>query len=86
MGRGTENSVEKLLEKANTSEKNYVLEIFLDIAGAFDNAWWPKIIVQLHDFRVNRKELGVVKDYFRERYAILLKKKNCFQCDAHKDR
>ena len=52
--------------------------VFLDIAGAFDNAWWPRIIVQLKDFGIRGKELEVITDYFRERFAIL-KFRGCYQ-------
>lgn len=53
------------------SRKKYVLGIFLDIGGAFDNAWWDKIIVQLANFGIKGKEIQVIKDYFRNRKPIL---------------
>lgn len=37
-GKGTEDAVVELLQKVNATEKKYVLRIFLDIAGAFENA------------------------------------------------
>lgn len=37
-GKGTEDAVVELLQKLNATEKRYVLRIFLDIAGAFENA------------------------------------------------
>ena len=71
VGRGTEDAILDVLEEVNNSRENYVLSIFLDIAGAFDNAWWPRILVQLQDFGVKGKEFGCIKDYFKDRYAIL---------------
>lgn len=31
----------------NSSEHKYVVDIFLDISGAFDNAWWPMLLLKL---------------------------------------
>lgn len=42
----------------------------MDIAGAFENAWWPKIITQLKEFGICGKEIEDIKDYFRNRYAL----------------
>jgi hypothetical protein len=70
-GRGTEGAVMEVLDRVKASAENLVLAVFLDIAGAFDTAWWPKILVQLRDVGVQGKELEVVKDYFRDRHAIL---------------
>lgn len=33
----------KVLDKVKSSAGNYILAAFLDIAGAFYNAWWPQI-------------------------------------------
>lgn len=80
-GRGTEDAVVQLLENVKTTEKIYLLGIFLDIAGAFDNAWWSKIVGQLNEFGVRGKEIGVIKDYVKGRYAIIncreVKKERC---------
>ena len=38
-GRGTEGAVNEVLDRVKSSAENYVLAVFLDIAGAFANAW-----------------------------------------------
>lgn len=62
--------IDVMVEVNGTNEK-YVLAVFLDITGAFDNGWRPKIIVQLRDFGIVGKQIDVIKDYFRSRYALL---------------
>ena len=68
-GRGTEGALVEVMDRVRASDKTYLAAVFLDIGGAFDNAWWPRIIVQLKDFGIRGEELEVIKDYFR--FAIL---------------
>lgn len=70
-GRSTDDAIIDVLQTIENSEDKYVLGIFLDITGAFDNAWWAKIVVQLNEYGVIGNELNVIKDYFIDRYAIL---------------
>ncbi|CAK1585737.1 unnamed protein product [Parnassius mnemosyne] len=45
-GRSTVTALRVLLSTARYSQSCYVQAIFLDIAGAFDNAWWPMMMVK----------------------------------------
>lgn len=61
----------QVLDQLNSTERKYAIGVFIDVAGAFDTAWWPRILVQLHEFGITGKEYGVIRDYFRDRYAVL---------------
>lgn len=69
--RGTEGAVLEILDRVQGSNKNYVLTVFLDIAGAFDNVWWPRINVKLNEYGITGNEIDVIKYYFEDRHAIL---------------
>ncbi len=51
------------------AQKGFALIIALDISGAFNYAWWPKIICQLKDKKCPKNLLMTTKSYFNERYA-----------------
>lgn len=47
---GGSNTITAIMDFGNfvgVTERRYVLGVFLDISGAFDNAWWPFIITSL---------------------------------------
>lgn len=70
-GRSTEDAIIDVLQTVDNAPEKYVIGIFIDIKGAFDHAWWAKIILQLKEYGIHGSELEVLKDYFRNRYAIL---------------
>ena len=45
-GRSTLSALTDILRTAADSRSKYVQAIFLDISGAFDNAWWPMILLK----------------------------------------
>ncbi|GBP65871.1 Retrovirus-related Pol polyprotein from type-1 retrotransposable element R1 [Eumeta japonica] len=45
-GRSTSTALNFILGVARESECKYVQCIFLDISGAFDNAWWPMLMTK----------------------------------------
>lgn len=51
--------------------EKYILIVFLDVAGTFNNTWWPKILVQLRYFGNKGKDIKLIKNYFWETYALL---------------
>lgn len=51
-----------------TREK-YVLRVFVDFKGAFDNLCWDIILSKLASARIN--EIGIWRDYFHDRRACI---------------
>lgn len=41
LGRDTKDSILKVINIVSSSESDYVLDISLDISGAYNNLWWP---------------------------------------------
>lgn len=60
MSKWTESRVEK-----------YVLGVFLDISGAFDNAWWPAVLHQMKELGAEERVIRITRDYLVGRSAIL---------------
>lgn len=46
--------------------------VSLDIAAAFDNAWWPLIIQRLKLMDVDETTIDILRDYFRDRFVHLV--------------
>lgn len=65
--RGTTDLLLKLKSDIDTAQETYVATIFLDIAGAFDHAWWPAALNTLRDAGCASNLLGVLRDYVRGR-------------------
>ncbi|GBP95201.1 RNA-directed DNA polymerase from mobile element jockey [Eumeta japonica] len=68
----THTVLESILGVARDSTSKYVQAIFLDIFGAFDNAWWPKrgrcppnLYKMLNNYFADRK----VRMYIRNRLS-----------------
>ena len=51
------------------TEEKYVLGIFVDFKGAFDNLEWPVLLNRL--WEIGCEETDVWKDYFSERYVCV---------------
>ena len=45
--------------------------VSLDVRGAFDAAWWPRILSNLRDLRCRKNLYALSLDYFRNRVATL---------------
>ena len=70
-GRSTEDAIMKLREIVESSECKYVLAIFLDIKGAFDNVWWPSVLYELKRKRCPKNIYKLIKDYLSERKVLI---------------
>lgn len=46
--KGTDDAFLSLRRAIKFTEKKYVITIFVDIEGAFDNLWWPAILAFSH--------------------------------------
>ncbi|MBK5647810.1 MAG: hypothetical protein I4N51_12605 [Acinetobacter sp.] len=70
-GKSTEDAVNVFCDKIKELKEDnckYVMGIFFDIVGAFDNFWWPSLLTEL------KKKIGVypkiwnlIKNYFSNR-------------------
>lgn len=70
-GRTTVDAIEFVLAEVRGARERgqYCAVIALDIAGAFDNAWWPRIIWELERRDCPRNLIRLVKSYFSDRRA-----------------
>lgn len=66
-GRSTEDAFISLRHGVASSDKKYVVAIFVDIKGAFDNIWWPGIIHRIVQAGCSDTLISVIKDYFNNR-------------------
>lgn len=66
-GRSTEDAVVKMRELVKNSSQKYVVILFFDISGAFDNAWWPAILSNLIDRNCPRNLYNVLNSYLSNR-------------------
>lgn len=47
--RSTEDALNCVVEMTHRSKDRYVMAVFVDIAGAFDNLWWPALFRELRE-------------------------------------
>ncbi|CAK1591435.1 unnamed protein product [Parnassius mnemosyne] len=66
-GRSTVTALRVLLSTARYSRACYVQAIFLDISGAFDNAWWPMMMVKAKRGGCPPNIYKMLVDYFTSR-------------------
>lgn len=65
----TEDAWYSVRQKVQNSDKEYVLGIFVDFTGAFDNLLWSKIIEKLE--QIGCEEIDIWKSYFNDRTACM---------------
>lgn len=70
-GRSTESAILHALEWVKLRKEKYVVGIFLDIAGAFDNAWWPMLLNKVKGRGCPRYLFEIISDYLRERKVTI---------------
>lgn len=70
-GKSTEDAASLLRQRVETSNSKYVLAIFIDIEGAFDNVWWPHALERLRRINCPQDAYAVIRDYFRARQITL---------------
>lgn len=69
--RSTEDAITKLQDTVRNSEAKYVLGIFVDIEGAFNNVWWPLVLHALKEINCPIDLYKLIKDYFTDREVIM---------------
>lgn len=70
-GRSTEDAIRKFLHDQKASKAKYVMGIFLDIKGAFNNLWWPDIIQELKNSGISNDMVGLIQDYLLGRSVMI---------------
>ena len=66
-GKSTLTALRSLQEVVATSKCKYVQAIFLDISGAFDNAWWPMILLKAKSRGCPPNIYRLLSSYFHNR-------------------
>ena len=71
--KSTIHAIHHVLDKAKLILNNRKVGVIvsLDVEGAFDNAWWPKIIQILLAKRCSKNLILLVRDYFNDRKVTL---------------
>ena len=66
-GKSTEDAINYALDSVRNSSHTYVIGIFIDIAGAFDNLWWPYLFSCLRRADCPKHLYLSLLDYCRNR-------------------
>lgn len=69
--RGTEDALLKVQEVVNSTREKYLVGFFLDISGAFDNAWPPKILERLRELNCPRDIYEIIRSYLGGRKVVI---------------
>ncbi|GBP65858.1 Retrovirus-related Pol polyprotein from type-1 retrotransposable element R1 [Eumeta japonica] len=67
VGRSTRTALNSILGTARDSTEKYVQCIFLDISGAFDNAWWPMVLTKAKRGGLPPNLYRLLTNYFVDR-------------------
>lgn len=65
--KSTEDAIMEVTSHVKGSRHKYVLGIFFDITGAFDNLWWPSIMHRLRDLNCPTGLFNILRSYFADR-------------------
>lgn len=66
-GKGTADALHKLKRIVKGSTKTYVAGVFVDVKGAFDNAWPPLVLSVLKEFECPGNIYKLIRDYLEGR-------------------
>lgn len=70
-GRCTEDAIVELRELVDNATHKYVVALLFDIAGAFDNVWWPSILQKLKERNCPQNLYKLIQDYLSNRTASI---------------
>ncbi|CAI6370882.1 unnamed protein product [Macrosiphum euphorbiae] len=68
-GRSTLTAISEVIEWVNLREETYVMGVFLDISGAFDNVRWEPLIQDMTNLGASRATIKITESYLRNRTA-----------------
>lgn len=71
--RSTYSAIKAIIDWTNTRESKYVLGVFLDISGAFDNLNWKSLIGDMEALGAKPYIISLVKSYLHGRKVHLKK-------------
>lgn len=71
-GRSTTTALRAITDAVANCSHKYLQAIFLDIAGAFDNAWWPMILVKAKRGGCPPNIYRMLASYFCDRRVALV--------------
>jgi len=57
----------ELRRVVSSTEVKYAVAQLFDVSGAFDNVWWPLVLVSLKDRNCPRNVFEVLRSYFHDR-------------------
>lgn len=66
-GKGTTDALCKLKKLVKSSSKTYVAGVFVDVKGAFDNAWPPLVLSVMREFECPGNLYKLIRDYLSGR-------------------
>jgi hypothetical protein len=66
-GRSTTDALLTYKATVSDSPRKYILTIFVDIRGAFDNVWWPGLFDTLRAKQLPHEILAIIKSYLTDR-------------------
>jgi len=73
-GKSTEDAILHLRNSINLTTKKYVVALFIDIQGAFDNLWWPAIMSRLVQANCSSQLIKIINSYFKKRKVVVKSK------------
>lgn len=71
-GKSTADAVKHVINSVQNNALKYSVGVFLDIKGAFNELWWPSILMKLRTLGVSKNMYEVIKSYLSERSASLI--------------
>lgn len=70
-GMSTEDALYKMVLNVRSSDKKYVIGVFMDIKGAFDNLWWYSILHRVSQTKCSTRLFNIIRNYFSDRELIV---------------
>jgi len=70
-GRSTDDALHRVTTLIKGCQTKYAVVIFFNIAGAFDNLWWPGILRRITKANCSSQLFDVMRQYFSHRRMII---------------
>ena len=70
--RSTEDAILKLRDLVSGSQERHVIGILFDISGAFNNMWWPGLLIRLQERQCPRNLYRLISAYFSNRKVMMI--------------
>lgn len=69
--KSTEDAFMYLRNEITNSDRKYIVGLFIDIEGAFDNLWWQAILTRIRKTECSSTLYDTMKSYFKNRRTIV---------------